>query len=42
MARDIDQWLKQLGLSKYSEIFTENEIDLDVVPELTEADLREL
>ncbi len=41
MARDISEWLEELGLSKYAEIFAENEIDLEVVPELTEADLRE-
>ncbi len=42
MARDISEWLEELGLSKYSGIFAENEIDLEVIPELTEADLREL
>ncbi|MEE8291083.1 MAG: adenylate/guanylate cyclase domain-containing protein, partial [Candidatus Tectomicrobia bacterium] len=42
MARDIDQWLKELGLSKYSELFAENEVDLEVLPDLTEQDLKDL
>jgi predicted ATPase/class 3 adenylate cyclase len=42
VARDIDQWLQGLGLSKYSGLFAENEIGLDVLPDLTEADLKDL
>ena len=42
MARDIDQWLQGLGLSKYSGLFAENEIGLDVLPDLTEVDLKDL
>jgi len=42
VAGDIDQWLKGLGLSKYSELFAENEVDLEVLPDLTEQDLKDL
>lgn len=42
MARDIDQWLEQLGLAKYSKPFAENEVDLEVLPDLTEQDLKDL
>jgi len=38
----IETWLKGLGLSKYSALFAENEIGLDVLPELTEDDLKDL
>ncbi len=38
MSRAIDQWLKGLGLSKYSGLFAEHEIGLDVLPDLTDAD----
>lgn len=39
---DIAQWLKQLGLDKYAQTFAENDIDLQVVPNLTDDDLKEL
>jgi len=42
LARDIDDWLKELGLAKYSALFAENEVDLDIVGELTEQDLKDL
>ena len=42
MAHDVDNWLKGLGLSKYSGLFTENEIDFDVLTELNEQDLKDL
>lgn len=42
MARDIREWLENLGLGKYVEAFAENEIDFDVLPHLGEADLKEL
>jgi class 3 adenylate cyclase len=35
-------WLRSLGLERYEAVFSENEIDLDVLPELTEADLEKL
>ncbi len=42
MPRDVDQWLEGLGLSKYSALFAENEVDLEVLPDLTEQDLKDL
>lgn len=38
----IGGWLASLGLDSYSEIFQNAEIDIDVVSDLTEADLKEL
>ena len=40
MAADISAWLQALGLNKYAGLFAEQEIDLSVVTELTELDLR--
>ncbi len=42
MARDISEWLEDLGLGKYVEVCAENEIDLNVLPHLSEGDLKEL
>ena len=39
---DIGEWLHGLGLGHYEANFREHEIDADVLPELTEADLRRL
>jgi class 3 adenylate cyclase/tetratricopeptide (TPR) repeat protein len=39
---DIGGWLQSLGLEKYEAIFSENEIDLDVLSALTEGDLEKL
>jgi class 3 adenylate cyclase len=36
---DIAAWLRSLGLEQYEPAFRANEIDYEVVPELTEADL---
>jgi class 3 adenylate cyclase len=38
----IDDWLSQLGLSKYTEAFVQNDVDLRALPHITEADLQEL
>jgi hypothetical protein len=35
-------WLRSLGLERYEAVFSKNEIDLDVLPELTEGDLEKL
>ena len=35
-------WLDQLGLAQYAATFSENAIDLDVLPDLTETDLEKL
>ncbi len=42
MANDIAQWLEELDLGKYAELFAENEIDLAALPHITDADLKEL
>ena len=42
MARDISEWLEDLGLGRYADVFAENEIDLDALPHVTEEDLREI
>ena len=36
---DVAAWLRGLGLERYEPTFRENEVDADLVPELTEADL---
>jgi class 3 adenylate cyclase len=41
-AGDIQSWLAQQGLAKYAQTFVSNDIDLDVLPELTDADLKDL
>jgi class 3 adenylate cyclase/tetratricopeptide (TPR) repeat protein/ABC-type lipoprotein export system ATPase subunit len=38
----IEDWLSQLGLSKYLEAFVQNDVDLRALPHITEADLQEL
>jgi class 3 adenylate cyclase/tetratricopeptide (TPR) repeat protein len=38
----IEDWLSQLGLSKYMEAFVQNDVDLRALSHITEADLREL
>lgn len=40
--RDLTRWLSTLGLGEYVALFDEHKIDLDVLPELTESDLKEL
>lgn len=42
MPRDIDRWLERLGLAKYSALFAEQEVDLDILPDVTEQDLKDL
>jgi len=38
----IRQWLEQNGLGKYADVFTENEIGLDILWDLSEAELKRL
>ena len=38
----LDEWLEEIGLSRYAELFAEHQIDLDVLADLTEADLAQL
>lgn len=40
--RNVAEWLDRLGLGRYAEVFSQNDIDGDVLPQLTDADLREL
>jgi class 3 adenylate cyclase len=39
---DTRQWLEQHGLGKYAQVFADNELTLEILPDLTEDDLREL
>jgi class 3 adenylate cyclase len=39
---DVSRWLAEQGLGHYSEAFAENGIASDVLPDLTDADLKEL
>ena len=39
---DVADWLRSLGLGQYEALFRENEIDAEVLPELTEADLEKI
>ena len=39
---DVAAWLRDLGLGQYEGVFRESEIEADVLPELTEADLEKL
>ena len=38
----ITEWLASLGLSEYAQRFAENDIDVTVLPHLTDQDLKEL
>jgi len=38
----IAEWLTQIGLPQYAKLFAQNEIDLEVLPELREQDLEKL
>ena len=38
---DVAAWLRGLGLERYEPTFRENEVDAEVLPDLTEAHLAE-
>ena len=38
----IAAWLDEIGLGQYATVFTENAIDLEVLPDVTETDLDKL
>jgi SAM (Sterile alpha motif) domain-containing protein len=38
----VGDWLRSLGLGQYEAVFRESEIDPEVLPELTTADLEKL
>jgi hypothetical protein len=40
--QQIADWLKTLGLSEYAERFAESDIDISVLRDLTDQDLKEL
>ncbi len=40
--RGVTEWLESIGLSEYAQRFAENGVDLSVVHDLTEQDLKEL
>jgi class 3 adenylate cyclase len=40
--KNIGDWLESLGLSRYRELFEENDLDFDVLPDLTEEHLQAL
>src|SRR5437868_7255655 len=39
---DVGDWLRDLGLEQYGQLFRASEIDAEVLPELTEIDLEKL
>ena len=39
---DVGGWLKSLGFGQYEARFRASEIDADILPELTDVDLKEL
>ena len=41
-AKEISDWLEKLGMSEYAQRFAENDIDLAVLGDLTDQDLKEL
>ena len=40
--KGIAEWLASIGLSEYAQRFADNGIDLSVIPDLTEQDLKDL
>ena len=40
--QQIADWLQKLGLGKYAQCFAENEIDVSVLPHLTDQDLKDI
>jgi len=42
MTNDIRAWLENLGLGQYAAAFIENDVDLEILGDLTDQDLREL
>jgi class 3 adenylate cyclase/predicted ATPase len=42
MDQEITQWLDELGLGKFANVFIENDIDLSALPHISEQDLEDL
>lgn len=40
--RELEGWLASIGLERYARTLRDNDVDLEVLPELTEADLEQL
>ncbi len=40
--QQIAEWLEKLGLEQYAKLFTENDIDVSVLPHLSDQDLKDL
>ena len=40
--QQIADWLEKLGLGQYARTFAENEIDVSVLPHLTDQDLKDI
>ena len=40
--QQIADWLQKVGLGQYAQIFIENEIDISVLPHLTDQDLKDI
>ena len=40
--QQIADWLEKLGMSEYAERFAENEIDISVLRDLTDQDLKDI
>ena len=38
----IADWLEKLGMSEYAQRFAENDIDVSVLPDLTDQDLKDI
>src|SRR5580693_4241192 len=41
-AMDVGEWLKRVGLGQYEASFRAHDIDVDVLPDVTEADLEKI
>ncbi|MDA7947112.1 MAG: AAA family ATPase [Hyphomicrobiaceae bacterium] len=39
---DLVRWLEELGLEQYAQSFADNDVDLEILPALTDSDLKEL
>ena len=42
MDKEVSEWLEKLGLGQYISSFIENDIDIQLLPQLTDADLKEI
>ena len=39
---DVGDWLRSVGLEQYEEMFRANEVDAEILPDLTEIDLEKI